>query len=287
MTSEDFSEVYWYSGLQALFVTVFQTSVDFLCKTSYKSSSLLEYFDCFQSNHIVGCCKINFSDLSQIRREKFCFAIHASNVSTFCCTFLHDCSCFVTTFGQLFTPATPDFFVLAQLAMLIACWKTNFFRTFMGDFWERSREREIFRQMRFPNEEAKSHFYTVLRSKSRFFCSLRSVKACLEISAIRNVWAAASRAIVQWKNGACLIEDSDGSIWVSGELAFPPPIWTQGEKLVRMREAANNCCCLLSSLFCCLALSLSVFLASERERWWGQVKKMDLGVANFSLRSCT
>ena len=26
---------------------------------------------------------------------------------------------------------------------------------------------------------------------------LRSVKACLEISAIRNVWAAASRAIVQ------------------------------------------------------------------------------------------
>ena len=42
MTSEDFSEVYWYSGLQALFVTVFQTSVDFLCKTSYKSSSVLD-----------------------------------------------------------------------------------------------------------------------------------------------------------------------------------------------------------------------------------------------------
>ena len=33
-TSEDFSDVYKYSGLQALFVTVFQTSVDFLCKTS-------------------------------------------------------------------------------------------------------------------------------------------------------------------------------------------------------------------------------------------------------------
>ena len=46
-------------------------------------------------------------------------------------------------------------------------------------------------------------------------------KACLEISAVRNVLAAASRAIVQWKNGACLIEDSDGSIRVSGEPAFP------------------------------------------------------------------
>ena len=59
MTSEDFSEVYWYSGLQALSVTVFQTSVDLLCKKSYESSSLLGYFDCsVLSNHIVGCCNI-------------------------------------------------------------------------------------------------------------------------------------------------------------------------------------------------------------------------------------
>ena len=56
MTSEDFAEVYFYSGLQALFVTVFQTSVDLLCKKSYKSSSLLGYFDCFLSNHTVRCC---------------------------------------------------------------------------------------------------------------------------------------------------------------------------------------------------------------------------------------
>ena len=80
VTSEDFLDVYKYSGLQALFVTVFQTSVDLLCKKSYKSSSLLGYFDCFQSNHTVGCCNINFSGLSQIRREKICFA---SNVSIF------------------------------------------------------------------------------------------------------------------------------------------------------------------------------------------------------------
>ena len=71
MTSEDFSDVYKYRGLQALFVTVFQTSVDLLCKIkkSYKSS-VLAYFDCFQLNHTVGCCNINFSGLSQIWREK-------------------------------------------------------------------------------------------------------------------------------------------------------------------------------------------------------------------------
>ena len=74
MTSEDFSEVYWYSGLQALFVTVCQTSIDLLCKKSYKSSFLLGYFDCFLPNHTVGCCNINYSCLSQIRRGKFCFA---------------------------------------------------------------------------------------------------------------------------------------------------------------------------------------------------------------------
>ena len=106
MTSEDFSDVYKYSGLQALFVTVFQTSVDLLCKKSYKSSSLLGYFNCFQSNHTEGCCNINFSRLSQIRREKF--ALQAMSLN-FCCTFLRDCSCFVATFGQLFTLRPPNF----------------------------------------------------------------------------------------------------------------------------------------------------------------------------------
>ena len=35
MTSDDFSDVYKYSGLQALFITVFQTSVDLLCKKNH------------------------------------------------------------------------------------------------------------------------------------------------------------------------------------------------------------------------------------------------------------
>ena len=111
MTSKGYiSDVDRYSCPQALFVTVFQTSVDLLCKNSYESGSLLGYLDCFLPNHIVGCCNINCSCLSQTRREKCC---HASNVSipSFCCTFLHDCSCLETTFGQRFTLRPPYFFV--------------------------------------------------------------------------------------------------------------------------------------------------------------------------------
>ena len=73
---------------------------------SYKSSSLLGYFDCFLSNDTVGCCNVNFSCLSQIRKEKICFA---TNVSIFCCTILHDCSCLHATFGQFFTLRPPNF----------------------------------------------------------------------------------------------------------------------------------------------------------------------------------
>ena len=101
MTSEDFSEVHWYSGLQALFVPVFHTSVDLLCKQPYKTSSLLRYFNCFLSNHTVGCCNINFSCLSQIRREKICFA---SNVYFF--AWLQSFRCHV---WPTFHPATPNF----------------------------------------------------------------------------------------------------------------------------------------------------------------------------------
>ena len=106
MTSEDFSEVYWYSCLQALFVTVLQTSVNFVCKNSCKNSFLLGYFDCFLSNHTVGCCNIGFSSLSSKRRENFCFP---SISLTFSCTFLRDCSCFDATLGQFFTLRPPNF----------------------------------------------------------------------------------------------------------------------------------------------------------------------------------
>ena len=105
-TSEDFSEVYWYSGLQALFVTVFQTSVDLLCKKSYKSSSLLRYFDCLLLNHTVRCCNINFSCLSQIRIEKFCFASNFCKFLLYFFAWLRLSRCHV---WPTFHPATPWF----------------------------------------------------------------------------------------------------------------------------------------------------------------------------------
>ena len=172
MTSYDFSEVYWYSGLQALFVTVFHTSVDLLCKKIMQKQLFAQIFQwrlfifisraskwgtlksagnprcavhadihsictarprpgsaagvrvsptsdtwqsvailmnrphCFLSNHTVGCCNINCGCLSQIRREKICFA---SEVSIFLLYFLRDCSYFDGTFGQLFTLRPLDF----------------------------------------------------------------------------------------------------------------------------------------------------------------------------------
>ena len=165
ITSEDFSEVYWYSGLQALFVTVLQTSVDLLCKKSYKGSSLLGYFDCFLSNHTVGCCNINFSCLSQSRRENFLLCQQ--------CLYISVVLFWVTVVASMphlanFSPCDPQIFSLASLFILIACWKTNFSRMFMGNYWERNREREMFRLNRFPTFEAK-RYYTVLRSKSNFF----------------------------------------------------------------------------------------------------------------------
>ena len=140
MTGEDFSEVYWYSGLQALFVTVFQTSVDFLCKTSYKSSSLLGYFDCFQSNHTVGCCNINFSDLSQIRRKNF--ALQAMSL-LFCCTFLRDCSCFVATFGQLFT-LRPLIFCFSPTRYAHSLLKNEFYSNIHGWFLREEQRKRKF-----------------------------------------------------------------------------------------------------------------------------------------------
>ena len=168
MTSEDFSDVYEHSGLQALFVTVFQTSVDLLCKMSYKSSSLLGhgYFDCFHSNHTVGCCNKNFSVLSQIRTEKICLASH---VSLFCCTFLRDCSCFVATFGQLFT-LLPLMFCFSWTRFAHSLLKNDFFFECSWIIFERGTENEKFSGKRgFQTKRQKVIFYTVLRSKSNVF----------------------------------------------------------------------------------------------------------------------
>ena len=87
ITSNDFSGMYCYSGLQALFVTVFQTSVDLLWKKSYKSSSLQGYLECFLSKNTVGCRNIRFRCPSQIRREKLhCERYLYNFVNLFCAT---------------------------------------------------------------------------------------------------------------------------------------------------------------------------------------------------------
>ena len=99
-------------------------SVDLLCKKPYKSSSVLGYFNCFLSNHTVGCCNINLSCLSQTRREKF--ALQAMSLY-FCCTFLRDCSCFDAIFGQLFTLRPPIFFCFSLTLYTHSLLKNEFF----------------------------------------------------------------------------------------------------------------------------------------------------------------
>ena len=136
-------------------MTVFHTSVDLLCKKTYKSSSLLRYFNGFLSNHTMGCCNINFSCLSQIRRKTFALQAMSLYIFLYFFAWLQLFRCHV---WPTFHHATPWFFVLASLFILIACWKTNFFLMFMGNYWERNGEREKFRLNRFPIVEAKSYF---------------------------------------------------------------------------------------------------------------------------------
>ena len=107
-----------------LFGTVFHTSVDLSCKKSYKSSSLLRYFNWFLSNHTVGCCNISFSCLSQIRREKF--ALQAMSLY-FCCTFF--CVTAVVSMPRLdnFSPCDPQFFCFSLPLYTHSLLKNEFF----------------------------------------------------------------------------------------------------------------------------------------------------------------
>ena len=66
-----------------------------------------------------------------------------------------------------FSPCDPLFFCFCPTAYAHSLFeKRFFFQKFMGNYWERNREREIFRLNRFPTIETKVIFCTVLRSKS-------------------------------------------------------------------------------------------------------------------------
>ena len=116
---------------------------------------------------------------------------------------------------------------------------------------------------------------------SHFRGLLRSGKACLEISAIRNVWAAAGRAIVQRKMAL---------VW--SRTAMVPSGWVESRPFPCLFEhrVRSLCACerlrtiaVVFYLFCCLALSLSVFLASKRERCWGMWRRWIWGLRQTSL----
>ena len=68
-----------------------------------------------------------------------------------------------------FSPCNPLIFCLSPLSMLTACWKTIFFRMFMGNYLERNRERKKFRGSRFQKWRKKVIFCTVLRSQPNIF----------------------------------------------------------------------------------------------------------------------
>ena len=154
------------SGLQALFFTVVQTPVDLLCKKSYKSSSLLGYFHCFLSNHIVGCCNINFSCQSQKRIEgnillcKQCLCIFVVLFSVTAVVLMPRLAKFSPCLAK-FSSCDPYFFCFRPTLYTQSLLKNAFFQMFMGNYWERNREREMFRLNRFPIIEAKSYFFAL------------------------------------------------------------------------------------------------------------------------------
>ena len=65
--------------------------------------------------------------------------------------------------------------------MLIACWKSNFFRMFMGNYWERNTEREFFRLNRFPNIKTKSYF---LHCSSRGSAEENEFHICVRVCGV-------------------------------------------------------------------------------------------------------
>ena len=124
----------------------------------YKSSSLQGYFDCFQSNHIVGCWNINFSDLPQIRREKFCFASK-------CLYFFVVLFC--TTAGVSlqrlanFSPCDPLIFCFSPTRYAHSLLKNEFFSNIHGWFLREEQRKRNFQANEVSKRRSKKSFFTL------------------------------------------------------------------------------------------------------------------------------
>ena len=132
-----------------------------LRKKSSKSSSLLGYFDCCQSNHTMGWCNINFSGLCQIKWEN-CFASSVSILLLYYFAWLQLFHCHVF---QLFT-----------LRPLIFCFSTTlYFHSLLKIeyswvIFEKETEKEKLSGKRgFQTLRQTDIFGSVLRSKSNLF----------------------------------------------------------------------------------------------------------------------
>ena len=95
------------------------------------------HLDCILSNLTVECCSINFSCLSQIRRENFCFASKDSLLYYFARLQLFRCHVW-----QTFPSATPYFLFKPHCLCSQLVEKRVFFRTLMGNHLQRYQERK-------------------------------------------------------------------------------------------------------------------------------------------------
>ena len=113
------------SGLQALFVTVFQTSVDFLCKKHIQKQFFTAIFRLFPVEPHCGMLPNKFYLPVSNKEGKIWLCKQCLYI--FVVLFLPDSLCLDAMFGQLFT-MRPLIHVLAPLFMLISLLKNEFFK---------------------------------------------------------------------------------------------------------------------------------------------------------------
>ena len=116
--------------------------------------------------NIIHKSNINFSDLSQIRREKFCFA---SNVSTFLLYFF--CTTAVVSLQCLanFSPCDPLIFCFSPTRYAYSLLKNEFFSNIHGWFLREEQRKRNFQANEVSKRRSKKLFFTL-------FCALNQKK---------------------------------------------------------------------------------------------------------------